>query len=166
MWFFSTTLSVIIQSVSFLLQLWVFLHWISLRVIYMKQPKLVQFLLSNQFCQAVCPIFVSIWLTDITLHKIRRRDRKIPISKLVGEPGKIGQAAWQNRSDLTKIGSTAVRVNGVRLNVVALWNVMKQFQKKNFSLKARNIEWKRFFWKCWILSFFGINIIQPKIEFL
>ena len=39
------------------------------------------------------------------LHKIGRRDRKISI-------GKIGQTAWQNRSDMTKIGSATVRVNG------------------------------------------------------
>jgi hypothetical protein len=50
-------------------------------------------------------------MTNITLHKIRQRDRKIHISKLVGEPGKIGQTAWQNQSDVTKIGSTTVRVN-------------------------------------------------------
>jgi hypothetical protein len=50
-------------------------------------------------------------MTDITLHKIGGRDRKIPILKLVEEPGKIGQTAWQNRSDVTKIGSTTVRVN-------------------------------------------------------
>ncbi len=82
-----------------------------LRIIYMKQPKSVRFLLSDWFCQAVCPIFVSIWLTDITLHKIRQRDRKIPISKSVGEPGKIGWTTWQNWLDVTKIGSTTVRVN-------------------------------------------------------
>jgi hypothetical protein len=46
------------------------------------------------------------------LHKIRWRDRKIPISKLVREPGKIGQTAWQNWSDVTKIGSATVCVNG------------------------------------------------------
>ncbi len=46
------------------------------------------------------------------LHKIRRRGRKIPISKLVREPGKIGQTAWQIWSDMTKIGSTNVHVNG------------------------------------------------------
>ena len=39
------------------------------------------------------------------LHKIGRRDRKISI-------GKIGRTAWQNRSDMTKIGSATVRVNG------------------------------------------------------
>jgi hypothetical protein len=60
--------------------------------------------MSDQFCQAVCAIFVSIRLTDITLNKIGWRDRKIPISKLVGEPGKIRQTAWQNQSDVTKIG--------------------------------------------------------------
>ncbi len=48
---------------------------------------------------------------DITLHKIGRRDRKIPISKLVREPGKIRQTAWQNQLDVTKIGSATVRVN-------------------------------------------------------
>jgi hypothetical protein len=81
-------------------------------VIYTKQPKLDQFLLSDRFCQAVHPIFVSIRRMDITLHKIGRRDRKIHISKLVGEPGKIGQTARQNWSDMTKIGSATVHVNG------------------------------------------------------
>jgi hypothetical protein len=51
-------------------------------------------------------------LTDITLHKIEWRDRKIPISKLVGEPSKIGCTACQNLSDMTKIGSATVHVNG------------------------------------------------------
>jgi hypothetical protein len=74
----------------------------------LKQPKSVQFWLSDQFCQAVRPIFVSIRLMDITLHKIRQRDRKIPISKLVGELGKIGWRAWQNQSDITKNGCTTV----------------------------------------------------------
>jgi len=46
------------------------------------------------------------------LHKIRQGDRKIPISKLVGEPGKIGQTSWQNQSDVTKFRSATVRVNG------------------------------------------------------
>ncbi len=78
----------------------------------MKQPKLVQFLLSDQFCQVIHPIFVSIQPTDITLHKIGRRDRKIPISKSVGETGKIGQTVWQNWLDMTKIGSATVYVNG------------------------------------------------------
>jgi hypothetical protein len=78
----------------------------------MKQPKSVQFLLSDQFCQAIHPIFVSIRLIDITLHKIGQRDRKILFSKLVGEPGKIGQTAWQNQLDVTKIRSATVRVNG------------------------------------------------------
>jgi hypothetical protein len=77
-----------------------------------EQPKSVQFLPYDQFCQAIRPIFVSIGPTDITLHKIGQRDRKIPISKSVGEPGKIGQTAWQNQSDVTKIGSATVRVNG------------------------------------------------------
>ncbi len=45
--------------------------------------------LPDQFFLAAHPIFVSIPLTDITLQKIRRRDRKSPISKSVGEPGKI-----------------------------------------------------------------------------
>ncbi len=49
---------------------------------------------------------------DITLHKIGWRDRKTPISKLVGEPGRFGQTTWQNQLDLTKIGSATVRVNG------------------------------------------------------
>jgi hypothetical protein len=49
---------------------------------------------------------------DITLHKIGRRDRKIHISKLVREPGKIGQTAWQNQSDMTKIISATDCVNG------------------------------------------------------
>ncbi len=40
------------------------------------------------FCQAVRLIFVSIRPTDITLHKIGQRDRKIPCSKSVREPGK------------------------------------------------------------------------------
>ncbi len=84
----------------------------SLRVVYTKQPKLVWFLLSDCFCQAVRLIFVSIWLTDITLHKIGQRDWKISVSKLVREPGKIGRTAWQNWSDMTKIGSTTVHVNG------------------------------------------------------
>ncbi len=53
---------------------------------------------------AVWLIFVSIRLTDITLNKIRQRDRKIPISK-------IGWTAWQNRLDVTKIGSATVCVN-------------------------------------------------------
>ncbi len=48
---------------------------------------------------------------DITLHKIGRRYRKIPISKLVREPGKIGQSAWQNQSDMTKIRSATVRMD-------------------------------------------------------
>ena len=48
------------------------------------------------------------------LHKIGWRDRKIPISKLVGEPGKIGHTAWQNWSDMTKIGSATVCVNGLK----------------------------------------------------
>ncbi len=48
---------------------------------------------------------------DITLHKIGRRDRKIPISKLVREPGKIGQTASQNQCDVTKIGSATVHLN-------------------------------------------------------
>jgi hypothetical protein len=78
----------------------------------MKQPKLVHFLMSDQFCQAVRLIFVSIQLTDITLHKIGRRDRKIPISISAGEPGKIGQTAWQNWLDETKIRSATVGVNG------------------------------------------------------
>jgi hypothetical protein len=55
--------------------------------------------------------FVSIGPTNITLHKIRRKDRKIPISKLVRKTGKIGQTAWQNRLDVTKIGSVTVPVN-------------------------------------------------------
>jgi hypothetical protein len=82
------------------------------RIVYTKQPKSVRFLLSDRFCQAVCQIFVSIQLTDITLHKIRQRDRKILISKSVREPGKIGQTPWQNWSDMTKIGSATVNVNG------------------------------------------------------
>ncbi len=49
------------------------------------------FLLSDQFCLAICTIIASIQPTDITLHKIRCRDRKIPISKLV--------RAWQNCMD-------------------------------------------------------------------
>jgi hypothetical protein len=53
---------------------------------------------------AVRLFFVSIRPTDITLHKIRQRDRKIPISK-------IGRAAWQNQSDVPKIGSATDRVN-------------------------------------------------------
>ncbi len=53
---------------------------------------------------SVRPIFVSIQPMDIILHKIGQRDSKIPISK-------IGQTAWQNRSDVTKIGSATVRVN-------------------------------------------------------
>jgi hypothetical protein len=44
----------------------------------------------------------------ITLHKIGQRDRKIPISILVGEPGKIRQTAWQNLSDMAKIRSATV----------------------------------------------------------
>ncbi len=48
-------------------------------------------------------------------HKNGTRDRKIPISKLVGEPGKIGRTAWQNQLDVTKIGSATVRVNGALL---------------------------------------------------
>jgi hypothetical protein len=48
---------------------------------------------------------------DITLYKLRQRERKIPISKLVGELGKIGQTAWQNQLDVTKIGSATVRAN-------------------------------------------------------
>ncbi len=92
---------------------WPSLHLLELlRVVYMKQPKSVWFLLSHQFYQAICLIFVSIRLTNITLHKIGRRERKIPISKSVGEPCKIGQTAWQNWSDVTKIGSATVRVNG------------------------------------------------------
>ncbi len=92
---------------------WTSLHLLELlRVVYMKQPKSVWFLLSDQFYQAICLIFVSIWLTNITLHKIGQRERKIPISKSVGEPGKIGQTAWQNWSDMPKIRSTTVRVNG------------------------------------------------------
>ncbi len=83
-----------------------------LRVVYTKQPKLGWFFLSDRFCQAVCPLFVSIQLTDITLHKIRRRDRKIPISKSVGESGKIGWTAWQNRLDMQNIKSAIVCVNG------------------------------------------------------
>ncbi len=82
-----------------------------LRVVNTKQPKSVQFLLSDQFFQAVCLILVSIWLTDITLHKIGRRDRKIPISKLVAEPGKIRQTAWQIWSNMTKIRIATVCVN-------------------------------------------------------
>ncbi len=86
--------------------------WIALRVVYMKQPKLVKFLLFNWFCQSVCLIFLGIWLTDITLHKIRWRDRKIPISKLVKEHVKISWTAWQNQLDMTKIESTTVHVSG------------------------------------------------------
>ncbi len=88
------------------------LEGLPLRVVYMKQPKSVWFLLSDQFCLAVCPIFVSIWPTDITLHKIRQRYRKFPISKLVREPGKILWTAWRNQSDVTKIRSATVHVNG------------------------------------------------------
>ncbi len=80
-------------------------------LIYTKQTKLVWFLLSDQFCQAIYPIFVSIQLTDNTLHKNGQRDRKILISKLVREPDKIRWTAWQNQSDVTKIGSTTVHVN-------------------------------------------------------
>jgi hypothetical protein len=47
---------------------------------------------------------------DITLDKIGQRDRKIPIPKLVRYPGKIGPTAWQNWSDVTKIGSATVCV--------------------------------------------------------
>jgi hypothetical protein len=50
---------------------------------------------------------------DITLHKIGRRDRKIPISKLVGEPGKMGRTAWQKQCDVTKIRSATVRVGAL-----------------------------------------------------
>jgi hypothetical protein len=49
---------------------------------------------------------------DITLHEIGQRDRKISISKSVGEPGKIGQTAWQNQWHMTKIGCATVLVNG------------------------------------------------------
>jgi len=45
-----------------------------------KTANSVRFLLSDQFCQAVRPIFVSIWPKDITLHKIGQRDGDIPIS--------------------------------------------------------------------------------------
>ncbi len=48
----------------------------------------------------------------ITFHKNRQRDRKITISKLVREPGKIGRTAWQNQSDMTKIRSATDCVNG------------------------------------------------------
>jgi hypothetical protein len=44
---------------------------------------------------------------------------KIPVSKLVGEPCKIEQTAWQNQSHVTKIGSATVRVNGA-LNIKKL----------------------------------------------
>jgi len=57
---------------------------------------------------------------DIRLLKIGQRDRKIPISKLGGEPGKIGQTAWQNRSDVTKIRSATVGVNGALTDITAL----------------------------------------------
>jgi hypothetical protein len=83
-----------------------------LPLIYTKQPKSFQFLPSDRFCQAVRTIFVSIRQMDITLHKIGWRDRKTPISKLDEEPGKIGRTAWQNWSDVTKIGSANVPVNG------------------------------------------------------
>jgi hypothetical protein len=71
--------------------------------------KLRNFFLVHRFIQS----FVwKLWLTiRHELHKIRWRDRKIPISKLVREPGKIAQTAWQNQSDVTKIGSTTVCVN-------------------------------------------------------
>jgi hypothetical protein len=62
---------------------------------------------------AVQLIFVTIRSMDITLHKIGQRDRIIAISKSVGEPGKIGQTAWQNWSDVTKIGSATFCVNRV-----------------------------------------------------
>ncbi len=55
----------------------------------------------------------NLWLMiGQELHKIGWRDRKIPISKSVREPGKIAWTAWQNWSDMTKIGSTTVCVNG------------------------------------------------------
>jgi hypothetical protein len=50
------------------------------------------------------------------LHKIGWRDSKILISISVREPGKIGQTAWQNQLDVTKIGSATVRVNGALIH--------------------------------------------------
>ncbi len=69
----------------------------------------------TNFARPYVPILVSIWPTDITLHKIRWIDRKIPITKLDGEPGKIGRTAWQNQLDVTKIGSTTVCVSNKTL---------------------------------------------------
>jgi hypothetical protein len=51
------------------------------------------------------------------MHKIGRRYRKIPISKSVGEPGKIRQTLWQNQPNVTKIGIATVRVNGALKNI-------------------------------------------------
>ncbi len=60
------------------------------------------------------------------LHKIGRRDRKISI-------GKIGQTAWQNRSDMTKIGSATVRVNGGLVLTYIIF-VLTMFQVTFFKL--------------------------------
>ncbi len=46
---------------------------------------------------------------------------KIPISKSVREPGKIGQTAWQNWLGTTKIRNTTVHVNGA-LSVIYTGN--------------------------------------------
>jgi hypothetical protein len=48
---------------------------------------------------------------DITLHKIRLRDRKF-LSQNWSESLAKSDTAWENWSDETKIGSATVRVNG------------------------------------------------------
>jgi hypothetical protein len=53
--------------------------------------------------------------SDSNCTKSDREIGKFLSQKSVGEPGKIGWTAWQNWSDVTKIGSATVRVN-VRLH--------------------------------------------------
>ncbi len=74
------------------------LTFYSLRVVYTKQPKTVQFLLSDWFCLAVSPIFVSIQPTDITLRreigKFLSQNRSQSLAKLDRQPCKISRT-WQ-----------------------------------------------------------------------
>ncbi len=73
----------------------------TLRVIYTKQPKLVWFLLSDQFCQAVCPFFkASDWKTshctksNWEIGKFLSQNCSENLAKLARQPGKIGRT-WQ-----------------------------------------------------------------------